>query len=164
MATTIEEDNLAWEKFLHVLEWVLALQVRYAKDIGSSLVRISFHDPRTLGNAYGARDAVQMLIDLEGQVRSVLRKTDLVARRGTEIWLLIPFVTHQTVLSKVARIVEVAAENGLNIVEHDIAVFSIPDATTPGHGSFDSPLAFLDFIQDDKNVNVRWQGVAAHSE
>jgi len=154
----MNDDTAAWEKFLYVLEWVLAVQMRYATNLRHSLVCINFHDQKRLGDAYGAKDALQMLIDLAGRLRHAMRKTDLVARSGTSIWVLIPFVTPESVLSKVAQIVEIAAGNGLDIVDRDIAIFSIPDAGILEDKKFASAQEFLDFIGDNKNVSMRWEG------
>jgi GGDEF domain-containing protein len=156
----MKEDTAAWEKFLYVLEWVLALQVRYANNLRYSLVCVSFHNQRALGDAYGARDAVQMLVELAGKLRTGLRKTDLVARNGTDIWVLIPFVTPESVLSKVSQIVEIAAANGLDIVDRDVSIYSVPDAGILEGQRFDTPQDFLEFIGDKKNVAVRWTGIA----
>jgi GGDEF domain-containing protein len=157
----MKEDTAAWEKFLYVLEWVLALQVRYANNLRYSLVCVSFHNQRALGDAYGARDAVQMLVELAGKLRTGLRKTDLVARNGTDIWVLIPFVTPESVLSKVSQIVEIAAANGLDIVDRDVSIYSVPDAGILEGHRFNTPQDFLEFIGDKKNVAVRWTGIAA---
>jgi predicted signal transduction protein with EAL and GGDEF domain len=155
----MKEDTAAWEKFLYVLEWVLALQRRYANNLRHSLVCISFHDQRALGDTYGAKVALQMLVDLAKRLRESLRKTDLVARDGTSIWVMIPFVTPESVLSKVAQIVEIAAENGLDIVDRDLSVFSIPDAGILEELSFNNAQDFLDLIGDKKNVAMRWNGM-----
>jgi GGDEF domain-containing protein len=157
-ASTMKEDTAAWEKFLYVLEWVLAVQMRYASNLRHSLVCISFHDQKKLGDTYGAKDALQMLVDLAAQLRKSLRKTDLVARNGTAIWVMIPFVTPESVLSKVSQIVEIAAGNGLDIVDRDISIFSIPDAGILEGKDFKSAEDFLHFIDDKKNVAMRWQG------
>ncbi len=156
----MKEDTAAWEKFLYVLEWVLAVQARYASNLRHSLVCISFHDQKKLGDAYGAKDALQMLIDLARQLRTSLRKTDLVARNGTAIWVMIPFVTPESVLSKVSQIVEIAAANGLDIVDRDISIYSIPDAGVLEGKNFNSAEDFLEFIDDQKNVAMRWEGSA----
>lgn len=156
----MNEDTAAWEKFLYVLEWVLALQVRYANNLRYSLVCVSFHDQRILGDTYGARDAVQMLVELAAKLRGGLRKTDLVARNGTDIWVLIPFVTPESVLSKVGQIVDIAAANGLDIVDRDISIYSVPDAGILEGNRFNTPQDFLEFIGDRKNIAMKWAGTA----
>lgn len=160
---TMKEDTAAWEKFLYVLEWVLAVQARYATSLRHSLVCISFHDQKRLGDTYGAKDALQMLIDLAKQLRKSLRKTDLVARNGTSVWVMIPFVTPESVLAKVSQIVEIGAANGLDIVDRDISIFSIPDAGILEGKNFNNAEDFLEFIGDKKNVAMRWEACAKHS-
>ena len=159
----MKEDTAAWEKFLYVLEWVLAVQARYATSLRHSLVCISFHDQKRLGDTYGAKDALQMLIDLAKQLRKSLRKTDLVARNGTSVWVMIPFVTPESVLAKVSQIVEIGAANGLDIVDRDISIFSIPDAGILEGKNFNNAEDFLEFIGDKKNVAMRWEACAKHS-
>lgn len=159
----MKEDTAAWEKFLYVLEWVLAVQARYATSLRHSLVCISFHDQKRLGDTYGAKDALQMLVDLAKQLRQSLRKTDLVARNGTSVWVMIPFVTPESVLAKVSQIVEIGAANGLDIVDRDISIFSIPDAGILEGKNFNDAEDFLEFIGDKKNVAMRWEGCAKHS-
>lgn len=159
----MKEDTAAWEKFLYVLEWVLAVQARYATSLRHSLVCISFHDQKRLGDTYGAKDALQMLVDLAKQLRQSLRKTDLVARNGTSVWVMIPFVTPESVLAKVSQIVEIGAANGLDIVDRDISIFSIPDAGILEGKNFNDAEDFLEFIGDKKNVAMRWEACAKHS-
>lgn len=153
----MKEDTAAWEKFLYVLEWVLAVQARYAGNLRHGLVCISFRDQKKLGDTYGAKDALQMLIDLAKKLRQSMRKTDLVARNGTAIWVMIPFVTPESVLSKVSQIVEIAATNGLDIVDRDISIYSIPDAGILEGKNFPSAADFLEFVNEQGNVAMRWE-------
>lgn len=154
----MNEDCNAWEKFLFALDWVLAVQARHATDLRYSLVHIRFHDRKTLGDTYGARDALDMLMRVATLLQHALRKTDLVARDGTDIWVLIPFVTHESVLAKVAQIVDIASAGGLDIVDRDLSVFTIPDAAGLGDLVFDDAKDFLAIIGDASCVAMRWQG------
>jgi len=153
----MKEDSNAWERFLHVLDWVLAVQARYATDLRHSLVRIRFHDHKALGDAYGARDALDMLMRFAAQLQHALRKTDLVARNGTDIWVLIPFVTPESVLSKVSQIVDIASTNGLDIVDRDLSVFTIPDADGLEKLAFENAERFLGMIGIEPHVAMRWE-------
>ena len=162
-AERMQDDAAAWEKFLHVLEWVLAVQMRYASNLRHSLVCIDFHDQTRLGQAYGSRGALEMLVDLAAHLRQSLRKTDLVARSGTTIWVMIPFVTPESVLSKVAQIVAIAAVDGLDIVDRDISIYSIPDAGILEGQDLSSAEDFLQFVADKKNVAIRWTGTSTFS-
>lgn len=153
----MKEDIEAWERFLWILEWVLSLEIRYSGALHYSLVKISFHDMNTLGNAYGANWAVYMLVDTASRLRTTFRKTDLVARNGTDIWVLLPCATHEIVLEKIAKVVEVAAENGLDIVDRDVSIYEITQSSLLNKDrQFESPLDFLDFISDKKDIAMRW--------
>ena len=160
----MKDDTATWEKFLFALEWVLAMQARYATSVRHSLVCIRFHNQKALGDTYGAKMALQMVADLAKQLRQAMRKTDLIARDGTRIWVLIPFVTPESVLSKVSQMVEIAAENGLDIVDRDLSVFSIPDADILDELAFTNAQDFLDAIASKKSVAMRWEGVLRHDD
>ncbi len=157
--TLLEEDAAAWERFLTVLDWVLAVQSRYATNLRHSLICVSFHEQKRLGDTYGAKGALRMVIGLAAKLRESLRKADLVARNGTDIWVLVPFVTPKSVLARVAQIVEIAAANGLDIVDRDISVYAIPDTDALATLSFDSAEEFLDVVASDRRVAMRWPGI-----
>ena len=96
-------------------------------------------------------------------MRRAFRKTDLVARNGTDIWVLLPCASHESVLLKISRLVEIAAENGLDIVDRDVSIFSVSNAALLEGRQFDSPLDFLDFLGNRKSVALRWDGASAPS-
>ena len=160
----VRADTAAWERFLSVLDWVLAVQSRDSTNLRHSLVCISFHEQKVLGDAYGARDALQMVMDLAATLRKSMRKADLVARNGTDIWVLIPFVTPKSVMARVAQIVEIAAANGLDIVDRDLSVYGIPDTDALATLSFDSAEEFLDVVASDRRVAMRWPGVGRNPD
>jgi hypothetical protein len=158
-AAALHADDQAWEKFLYVLDWLLALQARYAASLRHSLVCVRFHDEQTQIDTHGARITLNMVVSLAREIGQALRRTDLVARDGTTIWALIPFVTPETVLSKVAQIVDIAADQGLNIVDRDLSVFSVPDAGFLERLEFEGAREFLDLLADQKLLAVRWEHV-----
>jgi hypothetical protein len=123
----LHQDIDAREKFLFTLEWLLGLQARYPEHMGFGLIHVEFQDPSHLGETYGVHEAMKMLVGLTHALRHAFRSTDLVARDGMGVWILAPFTSPETVISKAAEIVRVGAENGLNIVEHYIRIYSLPE-------------------------------------
>lgn len=126
----LHQDIDAREKFLFTLEWLLGLQSRYPEYMRFGLLHVEFQDPSQLGAAYGVHEAMKMLVGLTHALRHAFRKSDLVARDGMGVWILIPFTDPATVVQKAEEIVRVGAENGLNIVEHLIRVYALPEDGT----------------------------------
>lgn len=138
----LQEDIEIRGHFLFTLEWLLAVQRRYADALRFGLIRIAFRHPQALGDAFGARDATYKLVEVSSFLRTSLRKADLVMRDGADFWVLVPLTAPETVTDKVRQIVESAARNGLDIVERDISVFEVPGAD-PKTGASASAEAFL---------------------
>lgn len=154
----MKDDAAAWDKLLYVLEWILAVKMRHPDNLHFSLAHISFSDKSTLGNVYGAKYAFQMLVDLAQELRAAMRKTDIVARNGTDFWVLIPHAAAESVVPKVTRIVEIASENGLDVVARDISVFALPHMDIVKENNLDSPLSFLDYVKNNRAVAKSWDG------
>lgn len=115
------------EKFLFTLEWLLAVTRRYSVHVQFGLVHVNYADARVLGDIYGAQEAAQRLDEIAHSLCNAFRKTDLVARDGTDFWILAPYTsTDRKLVEKVRYIIEIASQNGLYIVERDISIFSLP--------------------------------------
>lgn len=151
----MQEDIQACERFLSILDWLLGLQERHPESLQFGLVHICFANKEALGSAYGANTASKLLVDLAHQLRLAFRKTDLVARILTDFWVLIPYTSPDTVISKVAKIVEIGASNGLQIVDRDISIFSLPNPDLV-QTSFASASDFLDRLKAGRQVAMRW--------
>lgn len=124
----LEQDLEYRSHFLFTLDWLLSLQKRYTGAFAVGLVHIAFRQPQALGDAFGARDATRMLIEVAEMLRKSLRKTDLVMRDGASFWVLVPYSAPECLADKVAQIVEAAARNGLDIVDRDISLAQVPEA------------------------------------
>lgn len=121
------DDIEAREKFLFTLEWLLAVSKRYAGHIQFALAHVDFENPRILGETYGAQKASQKLDEISQALRRVFRATDLVTRDGVDFWILLPYTPADENLSdKISYIIETASQGGLQIVERDISIFSLP--------------------------------------
>lgn len=150
------DQKIVHDRFMIILEWLMSLQERHPASLQFGLVHICFHNPRVLGDTYGARDAAHMLTDLLARLRHAFRKTDLAIREGVDFWVLVPYTNPETVTRKVREIVEMASASGLDIVERDIAVFSFPEFQAGSEGVHGSPEDFLQFLKRNRHIAFRW--------
>jgi GGDEF domain-containing protein len=153
----MNEDNEAREKFLITLDWLLALNERYDNAVHYGLLHVCFHGKQLLGNVYGAQHAATMLISLAAKLRKAFRKTDLVARDGTEFWILIPYTHPETVIEKVTQLVEIASQNGLDVVDRDMAFFTMEDIASGRETAPDTALEYLEHLRKSRAVTQRWE-------
>jgi GGDEF domain-containing protein len=154
-----DDDYSALERFTTVLEWLMCLTQRQPQAISYGLIHVRFHDTQRLGAAYGAKEALTMLIKLASELRHTFRKYDLVAREGMDFWILVPNTTPDAVAEKVATLVELASDNGLDVVDRDVAVFSLPDSQLLGGKSFDSVAEMLAHLKQNRQIAYRWDHV-----
>lgn len=120
-----QENVETREKFLFALKWLLAVTERYSGPLQFGLAHISYNNPKLLGETYGAQVASRQLDEVCLSLRKAFRKTDLVARDGTDFWIIVPF-TDEKISDKIKYILESASLAGLQIVERDISFFSLP--------------------------------------
>ncbi|MFY9327584.1 MAG: diguanylate cyclase [Georgfuchsia sp.] len=124
-----QQDIVLREKFLFILEWLLAVANRYPTRIQFNIVHINFANSRLLGDTYGAQEAVHKLDEVLHSLINGFRKTDLVARDGTDFWALFPYTSSDEKLAiKIKYIIHIASKHGLQIVGRDISIFSMPFA------------------------------------
>ncbi len=152
------EDLAALDRFTTVLEWLLAVRERRAELSSIVLIHVSFHDQQRLGDAYGASEAHHMLAALGDRLRQAFRKSDLVARDGSDFWILIPYEVPATVTERVAMLVDLAAQDGLDIVDRDIGFYSLAGAAGDDI-AFTSAAAFLDYLKRHEQTTYRWEHV-----
>ena len=55
----------------------MALHERNPEALNFGLINVCFHNRESLGNTYGAKQALDMLCQLAKQLRQAFRKTDL---------------------------------------------------------------------------------------
>lgn len=142
-----QEDIEAREKFLFTLEWLLAVTKRYSGHLQFGLAHIDYENPGILGETYGAQKASQQLDEVSHSLRKAFRKTDLVMRDGVDFWILVPYTpADEKLVDKIKYIVETASQGGLQIVERDISIFSLPQAAVD-LGEDCSALEFLSYLK-----------------
>lgn len=144
------EDIEAREKFLFTLEWLLEVTKRHAGGLQFGIAHIDYNNPRILGETYGAKQAAQKLDDVSRSLRSSFRKSDLVARDGTDFWILVPFApAEERLVDKIKYIIDAASQGGLHIVKRDISIFLLPiDAVDLDADS--TALEFLKYLKKNR--------------
>lgn len=156
MVSPVEDELSAADRFSVTLDWLLAVQERYPDQLNFGLLNVCLHGKEVLGQAYGVRDAAKMLADLAGKLRHAFRKTDLVMRDGTDFWILVPYTDPLTVTDKVTTLLEVVAENGLSIVDRDVALFTL-NMPIVASAPKASVAVFLDYLKRHRQVAIGWQ-------
>lgn len=151
----MQEEVEALNQLNTILGWLLGLQERNPEALNFGLIHVCFHDKQILGSAYGAQDASKMLNQFARKLRLSFRKTDLVARDGGDFWVLVPYTSPNTVTEKVATLIKIASEDGLDIVDRDVAVFSMPDPAIIGNFDFPSVAEFLAHLKKNRHITFR---------
>lgn len=124
---TITEDIERREVFLNTLGWLLAVVERYADQFNFALVKIAYGNDNELGNAYGAADATLQLAEVTQALQGIFRKTDLIARNGSDVWILFPYTPFsENIYLKIREVIDSADHDALHIVNRKIAIFTSP--------------------------------------
>ena len=122
----IRQDAEARTVFLSTLDWLVAVSTRYSSPIEFGLVHISFGNRNELGETYGAQDAARQLAELTYSLKKAFRRTDMVARNGTDYWIIVPFASATEKISeKVFEILQSAKHNGLLVVDRGTSIFTL---------------------------------------
>ena len=152
----MKQDAASWEKLLLVLEWILDVKLRYADHLHFSLIYLNLGDREVLGNEYGAPAAHRMLLELARNLRLAMRKSDIVARNNTDFWLLLSHVQPDLVVPRISRIVEVAADNGFDIVDRDVSIYAFQDHSFLKKNGLYAPSVFLDHWKNNRTALQSW--------
>ena len=117
------------EQFMVVLDWL----IRQRPDSAYSrfcLFRIAFDDPQTLGQTFGASDAMRRLNQFGTLLANTVRRTDLVARDLSVFWILTPECNSEIMGCRISEILIKVEEIGLDVVKCtvDAHVFPIENA------------------------------------
>lgn len=123
----ILKDIEAKAHFVHTLEWIMAVIHRYSSPIQFGLVHIAHGNGNEIGEKYGAQEAVRQLVAVTDSLRNAFRKTDLVARDGSDFWVIVPYTpATEKIYDKVVSILQTADHDGLRIVDRETSIFSLP--------------------------------------
>ena len=156
----MQDDLDALNRFVTILDWLLALQERHGEEaLKLGLIHVCFHDQQKLGEAYGARDAHQMLAQLAARLRETFRRSDLVARDGTDFWILTPYTSPESVTERTAILVEIASKEGLDIVDRDIGLYSLSGTKDLPSSATTSVGAFLAYLKENQKTACHWEHV-----
>lgn len=140
------KDLEAKANFVHTLEWIMAVMHRYSTPLQFGLVHIAHGKGNEIGDTYGAQEALKQLVAVTNSLKNAFRKTDLVARDGSDFWVIIPYTpATEKIYDKVAQILQDAVHEGLCVVEREISIFSLPMCLTELRNDY-SKLTALEFL------------------
>ncbi|MDP2142944.1 MAG: diguanylate cyclase [Gallionella sp.] len=152
----IHKDIEAKAHFVHTLEWIMAVMHRYSFPIQFDLVHIAHGNGNEIGETYGAQEAFRQLAAVTDSLRNAFRKTDLVARDGSDLWVIVPYTpATEKIYDKVSGILQDAVHEGLHIVEREVSIFSLPMHLTE-LGKDSSKLTALEFLSHLKENRQRY--------
>lgn len=113
--------------FLSTLQWLLAVTERYAENFNFALVKIAYGENNELGDAYGAQEARKQLESLSASLKKTFRKADLIARNGTDFWIIFPYTPFsENIYDKIRGVIDDGDHKELNIVNREITIFTSP--------------------------------------
>lgn len=141
------DDLTAHDKFLVLLEWMLALEKRHADVLQPGLVHIRYDAQDIRDLTFGASDAAKKLSEVADCLKEAFRGTDLIAREGMSFWILTPFTQIDPVVEKVRQVMATAPQNGLGIAHSNVRIYLLRDHIGGAAGQFKAAQDFLDYLK-----------------
>lgn len=141
------DDLTAHDKFLLMLQWMLALEKRHADVLQPGLVHIKYDAQDIRDLTFGAGDAAQKLGEVADCLKQAFRGTDLIAREGMGFWILTPFTQIDPVMEKVRQVISTAPQNGLGIAQSNVRIYLLRDHLGSAASQFKAAQDFLDYLQ-----------------
>ena len=117
------DDITAHDKFMVMLEWMLALDQRYADSLQAGLVHVRYDAAEVRDLTLDASDAAGQLSEVMHCLQRAFRGSDLIMREGAAFWILTPFTQIDPVIEKVKHVVHHAPQNGLAIAHSDVQIY-----------------------------------------
>ncbi len=149
----IEIDLQSRKDFLVNFEWMMSVVERYDNPLEFGLVLIEYGEKHALGEACGAINAIEQLTAVTESFKHAFRKTDIVGRYGANFWIIVPKASeNEKVQNKILDILQEAKHQGLNVVNREISIFSLPSNTVKIKKEYQTPEAFLDYLIENKKT------------
>jgi hypothetical protein len=145
--TMVLDDLTAHDRFLVMLEWMLALEKRHADVLEPGLVHIKYDAQEIRDLTFGAGDAANKLSEVTDCLTQAFRGTDLIAREGMGFWILTPFTQIDPVIEKVRQVMATAPQNGLGIAHSNVRIYMLRDHIGGPAGKFKAGQDFLDYLK-----------------
>jgi hypothetical protein len=140
-------DLTAHDRFLLMLEWMLALEKRHADVLEPGLVHIKYDAQDVRDLTFGASDAASKLSEVAECLTQAFRGTDLIAREGMSFWILAPFTRIDPVAEKVRQVMATAPQNGLAIAHSNVRIYMLRDHLGGPASKFKAGQDFLDYLK-----------------
>ncbi|OIQ91139.1 hypothetical protein GALL_269360 [mine drainage metagenome] len=145
-------DIVARRAFLIILDWLLLLIQRFSNPLQFDMVHIEYGNNNELADNYGALDACQQLSLVTESLAKAFRKTDIVARDGTDFWVIAPYTSDDEKLhDKILRIFQEEKHHALNMVDREISIFLIPLTGIEINKLPTKSIEFLNYLKVNKH-------------
>jgi len=142
--------------FLNTLTWLLAVAERYSDQFNFALVKIAYGNNNELGDAFGAPEASKQLSSLTASLQKTFRKADLIARNGTDFWIIFPYTPFSdNIYEKIRGVIDEGDHEELNIVNREIAIFTSPFHFSNEVSSQLSALETLDYLKTHQENHAK---------
>ncbi len=142
------------DKFFYMLEWMLALELRYPDTLQPGLVHVTYDPTDIRSLTSDAADAAEKLGEVLSCLQQAFRTTDIVARDGLAFWILTPFTQADPVMDKIRTVIRTAPQKGLAIAESNIDMFLLKDRQKPGSPKFNNAREFLDILLQIPSIKL----------
>jgi GGDEF domain-containing protein len=148
----IKHDAESRETFLNTLDWLILVVERYKENFNFALVKIAYGNANELGETYGAPEASKQLVAMTADLQKAFRRTDLVARNGSDFWVIFPYTPFsENIYEKIVTVMEDAHHAGLNVVDREIAIFTSPFDTSLLQNAQPTAIELLDYLKTHQN-------------
>lgn len=145
-------DSMSRTTFLNTLQWLMPVLGRYSSQFNFALVKIAYGFENELGDTYGAEDAAKQLYALTGALQKTFRKADLIARNGTDFWIIFPYTPFsENIYEKIRSVIDNSDYEELNIVDREIAIFTSPFGLNAENKTITSALDLLDHLKTNQD-------------
>jgi hypothetical protein len=140
------DDLTAHDRFVGLLEWMLALEKRHAEVLEPGLVYVQYNPEDVRELTFDASDAAHKLSAILTCLRSAFRGTDLITRIGTDFWILVPFTQIDPVIEKVQKVLRSTAAGDLGIAHSNVHIYPLRDHMAGGAAHMQSASDFLGYL------------------
>jgi hypothetical protein len=141
-----QEEMNAFDRFMVMLEWMLALEKRHADALQPGLVHIKYDASEIRDLTFGASDAATKLNEIQTCLQQVFRTTDLITRDGHSFWILSPFTQIDPIMEKVQQVIHTAPQNGLVVAHSNVRVYLLKDHMHSAAANFKNGRDYLDYL------------------
>lgn len=149
------EDIENTDRFLFIFEWIMAIMSRYLSLMPFGLVHIDYGENNELGDAYGAKEVAEQLVAMTSHLKKTVRSADLVAKVGSDFWIIVPYTpATEKLKDKVRSIIHDTQHHALKALVQSASIFSFPCDDKSLHHKLTemSGVDFLVYLKNHRHI------------